>query len=231
MRILVVEDQAEMRERLAAALKGNGYQVDSAADGDEALDRAAGGGHDLILLDVMLPGRDGFSVLEHLRESGLGIPVLMLTALGGVDDRVRGLDRGADDYLAKPFSMAELLARIRSLLRRGNKRLAILRVGPLSIDPAGRRATLSDEPLDLTAREFAILEFLAYNQGRAVSRFDLAKHVWGDEFDPFSMSNFIDVHIKNLRAKLGDFAAAIRTVRGVGYLIEPREGGSFEDQA
>ncbi len=218
MYILVVDDEAEMRSRLRAALESRGYQVETAADGDEALDCAATAGHDLILLDIMLPGTDGFSVLEHLRRTGIDTPVLILTALGAVDERIRGLDAGADDYLAKPFSMDELLARIRSILRRNSGRDSVLVVGDVVLDPAARTVRRGDGAIELTALEFSILEFLLYNKGRSVSRFNLSEHVWGDDFDPFSMSNYIDVHIKNLRRKLG--STVIRTVRGVGYIVD-----------
>ncbi len=220
MHILVVDDEEEMRSRLRQSLERQGYRVETAADGEEALDRAATASHDLILLDIMLPEIDGLEVLSHLRRTGIDTPVLMLTALGEVDDRIRGLDSGADDYLAKPFSMDELLARIRSILRRNSARDPNLRAGDIVLDPAARTVRRDDMPVDLTAREFAVLEFLLYNKGRAVSRFNLAEHVWGDEFDPFSMSNFIDVHIKNLRRKLAASGSLIRTVRGVGYLID-----------
>jgi len=222
MNILVIDDDQELLRMLRQNLESQNYQVTCAADGDEALDQAAGDTYDLVLLDIMLPGRDGFQVLRELRSMGLSTPVLMLTARSNVEDRVAGLDQGADDYLAKPFSMAELLARIRAILRRGGEGGPKLTTGSISLDTASREVKKGEMPVDLTAKEFAILEFLLYNKGRAVSRFNLAEHVWGDTFDPFTMSNFIDVHMKNLRRKLDTpgQTPAIRTLRGIGYIIE-----------
>jgi DNA-binding response OmpR family regulator len=177
MNILVVDDDRDLRRMLQKNLAAQHYQVSCSADGDEALDRAAGGGFDLILLDIMLPGRDGLQVLKELRAAGLTTPVLMLTARGNIEDRVAGLDLGADDYLAKPFSMAELLARIRAILRRGSEAGPVLTAGDISLDTVSREARKGGAPLELTAKEFAILEFLLYNKGRAVSRFNLAEHV------------------------------------------------------
>jgi DNA-binding response OmpR family regulator len=224
MNILVIDDDQELLRMLRKNLVAQNYQVTCAADGDEALDKAAGGAYDLVLLDIMLPGQDGFQVLRELRSLGLSIPVLMLTARGNVEDRVAGLDQGADDYLAKPFSMAELLARIRAILRRGGEAGPKLTTGSISLDTVSREVKKGDTVVDLTAKEFAILEFLLYNKGRAVSRFNLAEHVWGDTFDPFTMSNFIDVHMKNLRRKLDTpgQTPVIRTLRGIGYIIEAK---------
>lgn len=222
MNILVVDDEEEFREQLERILVGELYRVETAADGNEALEKIWEDTYDLVLLDIMLPGLDGFSVLREMRQAGLDTPVLILTARGQVDDRVRGLDLGADDYLAKPFSMAELLARVRAMFRRSGGRDPVLRAGVIQLDTVSREVRRGGRALPLTAKEFAILEFLLYNRGRAVSRFNLAEHVWGDEFDPFTMSNFIDVHVKNLRRKIqGDQSGAvIRTIRGVGYIID-----------
>ncbi len=197
--------------------------VETARDGDEALDKLFENPVDLILLDIMLPRRDGLSVLREIRRAGITTPVLMLTAKGELDDKIRGLDLGADDYLPKPFSLDELLARVRALLRRaGGQADSVLRAADLQLDTVSREVSKGGRPIQLTPREFAILEFLLYNKNRAVSRFSLAEHVWGDDFDPFSMSNFMDVHIKNLRKKIGDSGpgALIRTIRGVGYIIK-----------
>jgi DNA-binding response OmpR family regulator len=163
------------------------------------------------------------SVLREIRQAGMTTPVLMLTAKREIGDRIKGLDLGADDYLAKPFSLDELLARIRALFRRsGGQAESVLQVKDLRLDTVSREVTKAGKPVELTAREFSILEFLFYNKNRAVSRFSLAEHVWGDAFDPFSMSNFMDVHIKNLRRKIGDpdHGTIIRTIRGVGYIIK-----------
>ncbi len=222
MNILVVDDDAELRTMLRQNLERQHYRVESAGNGEEALDKITGDTYDLVLLDVMLPGDNGLEVLRQMRDMGLDTPVLMLTARGNVEDRVKGLDLGADDYLAKPFSMAELLARIRAIFRRGAERSPVLEAGHITLDPVSRSVKKGGETVELTAKEFAILEFLLYNKGRAVSRFSLAEHVWGDDFDPFTMSNFIDVHMKNLRRKLATPGAAplIRTLRGVGYIID-----------
>jgi len=222
MNILVVDDDAGLRRTLRDNLAAQHYQVTCAADGDEALDKVAGGDYDLVLLDIMLPGCDGLQVLKEIRAMGLFTPILLLTARGNVDDRVAGLDLGADDYLAKPFSMAELLARIRAILRRGSESGPVLTAGSISLDTVSREVKIDSAKVELTAKEFAILEFLLYNKGRAVSRFNLAEHVWGDTFDPFTMSNFIDVHMKNLRRKLETpgHPPVVQTLRGIGYIIE-----------
>ena len=150
----------------------------------------------------MLPGMNGLEVLSEIRAAGIQTPVLMLTAKGDIDDKVAGLNLGADDYLAKPFSLAELLARVRALIRRGNTGNPVIEVGDIRLNTVSREVTKDGELLTLTTKEFALLEFLLHNRGRAISRFTLAEHVWGDNFDPFSMSNFIDVHMSNLRKKL-----------------------------
>ncbi|MGD9685400.1 MAG: response regulator transcription factor, partial [Desulfobacter sp.] len=174
------------------------------------------------LLDIMLPRMDGLSVLKEVRKAGMDMPILMLTARSDVQDKVKGLDHGADDYLAKPFSMAELMARIRAMLRRKGNRTPLLEVGPVCLDTAKRQVTLNGEEVHLTAKEFSILEFLLHNKGSAISRFNLAEHIWGEEFDPFSMSNYVDVHMKNLRKKLtsqGELPI-IKTIRGIGFIID-----------
>lgn len=222
MRILIVDDDRDLLEQLQIVLTNQKYEVKTVADGEAALDELFDRTYDLVLLDIMLPERDGLSVLKEVRQSGISTPVLMLTARGAVEDKVIGLDYGADDYLAKPFSMAELLARVRSLLRRvGDNRDQILRAKQIAVDAKSRQVSCEGRTVDLTPKEFSILEFLLYNKNRVVSRYTLAEHVWGDEFDPFTMSNFIDVHVKNLRRKLADTGGrTIQTVRGVGYIIE-----------
>ena len=222
MNILIVDDDLELLDQLTASLERKRYRVETAVNGEQALDKVFAGSYDLILLDIMLPRLDGLSVLKEIRQAGLNIPVLMLTARSDVEDRVKGLDYGADDYLSKPFSMAELMARIRAMLRRDGKRDPILLAGPIKLDTISREVTRNGKLLDLTAKEFSILEFLLHNKGSAVSRFNMAEHVWGEDFDPFSMSNFIDVHIKNLRKKIkphGDIEI-IRTIRGIGFIID-----------
>lgn len=221
MRILIVDDEPEFREQVRKTLAAQQYTVDTSSDGDEALERIFADPYDLIILDVMLPRRDGFGVLRELRQEKITTPVLMLTARGEVENRIKGLDLGADDYLGKPFSMAELLARIRALLRRSTEiATPVLEIADIRVDTAARQASLGDHPLNLTPKEFSLLEFLLYNRNRAISRFSLAEHVWGDAFDPFTMSNNIDVHIKNMRRKIGDEKGTlIQTVRGVGYMI------------
>ncbi len=225
MRILLVDDETNIRDQLGAMLTGQKYIVDTAADGDEALDRIFDQPFDLIILDIMLPKRDGLSVLREIRRAEIQTPVLMLTAMSQIDDKIKGLDQGADDYLAKPFSAAELLARVRALLRRVSENVRpVLGTGNIQLDTIARAVTAGGSAVELTPKEFAILEFLLYNKNRAVSRFSLAEHVWGGDFDPFTMSNYIDVHIKNLRRKIGDADGGIvRTIRGVGYIIKDED--------
>ncbi len=223
MKILIVDDEITLLEHLKSSLEGERYMTETAIDGEQALDKVFDNPFDLIILDIMLPKKDGLSVLKEIRRDGITTPVLMLTARGDIDDKIQGLDLGADDYLAKPFSLDELLARIRALLRRsGGQAESVLKVGDLQLNTVTREVTKQNAVVELTMREFSILEFLLYNKNRVVSRFSLAEHVWGDAFDPFSMSNFMDVHIKNLRRKIGDAGqgAIIHTVRGVGYIIK-----------
>lgn len=221
MRILIVDDEPELVEQIRSVLIQQKYSIDTAFDGEEALDRIYVSPYDLILLDIMLPKRDGFAVLTELRQAKKSTPVLMLTAKGDTEDRIKGLDLGADDYLAKPFSMEELLARIRALLRRSNASLSpILKTADISLNTVSREVCKNQTSIRLTPREFSILEFLLYNSDRAVSRYTMAEHIWGDEYDPLTMSNSIDVHIKNLRNKIGDSnGEIIHTVRGIGYMI------------
>ncbi len=221
MKILLVDDEPAIREQLGAMLAGQKYMVETAADGEQALELIFSKPFDLIILDIMLPRKDGLAVLREIRGAEILTPVLMLTAMGEIDDKIKGLDQGADDYLAKPFSAAELLARVRALLRRASEHgRSVLAIGEIRLDTVAREVTMGGRAVRLTPKEFAILEFLLYNKNRAVSRFSLAEHVWGDDFDPFTMSNYIDVHIKNLRHKIDDAGGGIiRTLRGVGYII------------
>jgi DNA-binding response OmpR family regulator len=225
VRIIVVDDEPVLLAQLQSTLESLKYTVDAVADGELALERLVDDMYDLVVLDIMLPKVDGFGVLRHIRKRRINTPVLMLTARGDVEDKIKGLDLGADDYLAKPFSTSELLARIRALLRRsGSHGSPVLCAGELSINTVSREAFHGKTLLELTPKEFSILEFLLYNKNRAVSRFNMAEHVWGDDFDPFTMSNYIDVHIKNLRRKINDLSGSlINTVRGVGYMIKDDE--------
>ncbi len=224
MKILIVDDDCSLLEQLKAALEKQDYAVETTEDGNRALEVLFEEPFDLVVLDIMMPELDGLSLLREIRKADSSIPVLMLSARGDTEDRVRGLDLGADDYLPKPFSLNELGARIRALLRRkGVQGDQVLRVRGLELDTARREVLRDGARIDLTPKEFAILEFLLYNKNRAVSRFNLAEHVWQDDFDPFDMSNFMDVHIKNLRRKIeGDQAQErlIQTVRGVGYIVK-----------
>jgi DNA-binding response OmpR family regulator len=225
MNILIIDDERELLEKLNSVLTHEHYTVETASDGMEGMEKVWNDNYDLILLDIMLPGMNGLEVLSEIRAAGILTPVLMLTAKGDIKDKIAGLNLGADDYLAKPFSLGELLARIRALLRRGNTGIPLMEVGGVCLNTVSREVTKDGEPLTLTAKEFALLEFLLHNRGRAVSRFTLAEHVWGDNFDPFRMSNFIDVHMKNLRKKLNfpEQESAIKSIRGFGYLIEKEE--------
>jgi len=223
MKLLLVDDEPDLVDQLVKMLVRQRYDVDTAADGEAALNKVFDNSYDLVLLDIMLPKIDGLTVLKEMRAAGIRTPVLMLTAKGEVEDKVRGLDYGADDYLAKPFATAELMARIRTLFRRSGEQLhAVLAVNDITLDTRTREVRRQGRIIDLTPKEFSILEFLLYNKNRAVSRFTLAEHVWGDAFDPFTMSNFIDVHLKNLRHKINDTGddKIIRTIRGIGYIIE-----------
>jgi DNA-binding response OmpR family regulator len=222
MRILIVDDDFSLLEQLRQILTNQRYIVETAENGKIALSKLSNAPFDAIVLDIMMPDVSGLTVIECARKNGIDTPILLLTAKGDVEDRIRGLDFGADDYIAKPFSLDELLARLRALLRRsGGQCESILHVQDIELDTVSRKVTQGGKNVDLTPREFAILEFLLHNKNRVVSRFNLAEHVWGDDFDPFSMSNFMDVHIKNLRQKIGDSGQGriIRTIRAIGYMI------------
>jgi heavy metal response regulator len=224
MRVLVVEDEERIAEFVRNGLTEHGYAVDVARDGGEALDWADIADFDVIVLDVMLPVRDGVDVCKALRARGLRTPILMLTARDAVEDRVRGLDSGADDYLVKPFAFAELVARLRALTRREPQLLStVLRLGDLVLDSATREVTRGGRPLDLTAKEYALLEYLMRNPNQVLTRTMIAEHVWNYDFD--NATNVIDVHIRNLRRKLDDPfpAKLIQTVRGAGYRISSRQ--------
>jgi DNA-binding response OmpR family regulator len=220
MRILVVEDEKDLAEAIALGLQKQGYAADVALDGEEAIDMFEVNEYDLIVLDLNLPKIDGIEVCRRIRSSGSSAGILMLTARTGLNDRVLGLDQGADDYLAKPFHFPELLARVRAILRReGAVRHDILRVGDLLLDPNAMRGFYKDVGISLTVKEFAILEYLARNAGRIVSQEELLEHVWNEETNLFTHT--IKVHIKNIRKKLIDAGSddLISTVKGRGYLL------------
>lgn len=220
MRILLVEDDHVIATSLAKGLREQAYAVDVAADGDAAVYQAAVNPYDAVVLDVLLPKRDGFAVCRELRRRGMAVPVLMLTARDAVRDRIAGLDAGADDYLTKPFELGELLARLRALLRRGPVLApAVVRVADLELDTRGQRVTRAGRPVPLTTREYALLEFLARNAGRVVGRAEISEHVWDDNYDP--ASNLIESYVNRVRRKLDmpGQPQLIHTRRGAGYLL------------
>jgi two-component system OmpR family response regulator len=220
MRVLVVEDQPKMRDLLSRGLQAGGYAVDSVADGPSALHQATEAAYDAIVLDVMLPGLDGFEVLSRLRDAETWTPVLMLTARDAVRDRIRGLDGGADDYLVKPFAFSELLSRVRAVIRRGRPpRPVVLRCGPLALDPATRTTSVDGTDVPLSPREFAVLEMLLDRGGAVVTRTELLDHVWDSSYD--GVSNVVDVYVRSLRDKIDRRFGVrlIHTVRGAGYRV------------
>jgi len=224
MRILVIEDEENLALRVQRILQSEHYTAEIAFNGNDGLEQALIEPYDLIILDVMLPGIDGFQILKELRKEKLTVPVLLLTAKTRVEDKVSGLDLGADDYLTKPFAVPELLARVRSLLRRtSDSKSTTIIIENLLIDTASHTVKKDGVDINLTAKEYAILEFLFYNQNHVVSRLSIAEHVWGDNLDLFAMTNFVDVHIKNLRRKIGDDKNLIKTVRGIGYMLKDTE--------
>ncbi|MGH9221467.1 MAG: response regulator [Vicinamibacterales bacterium] len=230
MRILVVEDEPAAAAVLAKGLREHSYAVDVAADGAAAMAQASSTDYDLVILDVLLPRINGLELCRRLRDFGATVPILMLTARGGLEQRVEGLDAGADDYLSKPYHFPELLARIRALLRRGPALTsAELRVADLIIDTRARTVLRDDRDVPLTTKEFALLEYLARRQGHVVSRGDIAEHVWDDSFDPDS--NLIEVYIQRLRRKVDDGHAVklIHTRRGAGYALDVGDVESAED--
>ena len=220
MRVLVVEDERKTASFVRKALQSEGFAVDLCANGEDALATATTVVFDALVLDIMLPGRDGLSVLRQLRAAGNAIPVLLLSARGEVDERVQGLNLGADDYLPKPFALAELVARVRALVRRGGEtKPPVLRVADLALDTVTRQARRGERLFDLTAREFRLLEFLMRSPSRICSRLAIIEKVWDDDFDPGT--NLVDVYVMRLREKIdADFPVKLlHTVRGVGYVI------------
>jgi two-component system OmpR family response regulator len=220
VRVLVIEDEAKLAQVIARGLREEGYAADVAGRGEDALWMAQSAAYDAILLDVMLPGADGFAVCRSLREAGVWSPILMLTARDAVEDRVSGLDAGADDYLVKPFSFEELLARVRALVRRAPaERPVVIEVGNLRLDPAARRAWRGETELELSAKEFALLELFMRRPGRVLSRSELLDGAWDMAFE--RRSNIVDVYMRYLRAKIDKpfGCESIETVRGVGYRL------------
>jgi len=226
MRVLIVEDEPKMAGLLRRGLRQEGIAADLAGRGEDAVWMAGGTEYDAIVLDLMLPGIDGLEVCRRLRDDGIISPILMLTARDGVRDRVAGLDSGADDYLVKPFSYAELLARLRALARRGNgTRSPELRVGDLSLDPARRRARRGDQEIELSAKEFAVLEVFMRRPGEVLSRFQLFEHAWDYEYE--NRSNIVASYVRLIRRKIDrPFGTrSIETVRGAGYRLREDGGG------
>jgi DNA-binding response OmpR family regulator len=224
MRILVVEDDAPLADILVRCLREESYAVDHAPDGQEAEWLAFENPYDLIILDLMLPRKDGLSVLKSLRTGGVAAPVMILTARDATDDIVKGLDMGADDYATKPFSLDELLARVRALLRRKDKITStVLKAGPIEIIPSRREVKISDKVIDLTAKEYALLEYFVRNNGSVLNRTQLSEHVWDMNFEP--TSNVVDVYVGYLRSKIQkNFGTSlIKTVRGHGYMLDISE--------
>ncbi|MDO4545085.1 MAG: response regulator transcription factor [Bacillota bacterium] len=221
MRILVVEDQKDLNEIIVRKLTGEHYSVDACYTGDDALDFLRCAEYDGVILDIMLPGITGLGVLKEMRSSGDKTPVLLLTALGTVDDRVAGLDAGADDYLVKPFDFEELMARVRAMVRRGGERASsVMTCGDLTLDSSARRVERAGKELSLTAKEFDILEYLMQNEGKVLSRDKLSNHIWNYDYD--GGSNVIDVYVHHLRRKVDDGfeEKKILTVKGAGYMVK-----------
>ncbi len=221
MRLLVVEDEKKVASFIKQGLEEEGYAVDVALDGEEGLGMGLDQVHDLIILDISLPQMDGLQVLKKLRRQKVSTPVLLLTVRATIEDKVLGLDAGADDYLTKPFAFQELVARVRALLRRrAEAEPALLQIGELILDPARRIVSRSGEKIDLTSKEFALLEYFMRNPGRVLTRTMIIEHVWNYDFD--TMTNIIDVYVNYLRKKIdsGHGAKLIHTVRGVGYVMK-----------
>jgi DNA-binding response OmpR family regulator len=232
MRVLLVEDEARIARFVAKGLREQAYAVDVSENGDDALYQAAINSYDLFILDVMIPGKDGFAVCQELRKSGQKAPILMLTARDAVEDRIAGLDHGADDYLTKPFEFSELLARLRALMRRSAEiRPTQIKVADLVVDTGAQTVSRAGRTISLTTKEYALLEFLARNAGRVVGRGEIAEHVWDETFDPFS--NLIEVYVNRLRGKIdaGPVKPLLHTRRGAGYFFGLSEPAPEEHDA
>jgi DNA-binding response OmpR family regulator len=230
MRLLLVEDDPRIARFVAKGLREQAYAVDVSATGDDALYQSEINTYDLVILDVMIPGRNGFEVCRELRKAGQRMPILMLTARDAVEDRIAGLDHGADDYLTKPFEFRELLARLRALLRRsGELRPAKIAVADLVLDTAAQNVVRAGHSITLTAKEYALLEFLARNTGRVVGRAEIAEHVWDETFDPFS--NLIEVYVNRVRRKIDADSSKplLHTRRGAGYFFGTLNDSDVED--
>lgn len=223
MRILVIEDEKRIADFVGRGLECSGYMVDVAETGASAISMFHAAEYDLVILDLMLPDMDGLAILERIRNRKGSPPVLILSARGTLDDRVKGLELGADDYLVKPFAFMELAARVRALLRRGQAAPERLQVGDLVMDCARRKVTRGGEPIDLAPKEFSILEYLMRNKGKALTRTMIVEHVWEMDYD--GLTNIVDVYIRHLRTKLdeGKPYRLLRTVRGIGYMVDAPE--------
>lgn len=223
MRVLVVEDEKRIADFLSRGLESAGYEVDVAPNGGEAVDRVHGTDYDLVILDLGLPDIDGLTVLQKIKNRKTVPPILILSARDSVEDRVKGLEQGADDYLVKPFAFVELLARTRVLMRRGQPMPERLQVGDLTLDCIRRKVARGNEPIELAPKEFSILEYMMRNRGRPLSRTMIVEHVWDMDYD--GLTNIVDVYIRHLRSKIDDRfpAKMIHTVRGIGYMLEAPE--------
>lgn len=223
MRILLIEDEAKVARFIQKGLEAEGYEVQTAADGKAGEKKAKSAEYDFIILDILLPKKNGFEVLQSLRKDGNKTPILVLTARSGTEDIVQGLDLGADDYLTKPFAFGELLARVRSLMRRETRTKTLLKVSDLQLNTVTHKAARDGTTIDLTSREYAMLEFLMRSGGRLTTRQQLAKEVWGFDFDPGT--NIVDVYVNHLRKKIDQKSEKklLHTVRGKGYYISDKE--------
>ena len=222
MRLLVVEDDPDLNRQLVAALQEAGYAVDSSADGEDGAYMGETEPYDAVVLDIGLPKKDGLTIIEEWREAGRTMPVLLLTARDRWSDKVAGIDAGADDYVAKPFHMEEVLARVRALIRRSaGHASSVLNCGPIAIDTAASKVSVDGTPLKLTSHEYRLLSYLAHHHGAVISRTELTEHLYDQDFD--RDSNTIEVFVGRLRKKLGDHSALIETVRGLGYRLQAAE--------